>query len=244
MMSIIDPFLPLRTIFTASRTNGFSLVEILVVMGVISLLLALSVPSMVSIAPVRKSALYEVKGFLEYARAEAVARDREVYIAFADKNFPGRLAPYRSYAAFAAVGESRDGLIRSQEIAQISEWRTLPEGAVFVSGNEFEVVEGARLQTVIDSTFTREFAVRGETGTRSVQLPFLLFSPSGRVLVPSYFDADALHVGIAEGYFDRQISAMPILTAMRPGINNDGEYAQAECLAIEYYTGRSRAITD
>ena len=216
----------------------------LVVMGVISLLLAISVPSMVSIAPVRKSALYEVKGFLEYARAEAVARDREVYIAFADRNFPGRHAPFRTYAAFATVGETREGLIRSQEIAQISEWRTLPEGTVFVGGDEFEVVERARLQTVIDSTFTREFLVRGKNGPRSAQLPFLLFSPSGRVLVPSYFNADSLHVGIAEGYFDREISDMPVLTAKRPGINSSGEYAQAECLALEYYTGRSRAITD
>lgn len=216
----------------------------LVVMGVIAILLAFAAPSLVSVAPVRKTALYEVKGFLEYARSEAVARDREVYVAFADENFPGRHAPFRTYAAFVASGEDREGLIRSQDIAQISEWNTLPEGTVFVGGEEFEVVDGARLETVVESSFTRDFPVRGDEGTRTVQLPFLLFTPSGRVLVPSYFDAEALHVGIAEGYFDREISPMPVLTAKRTGIDGTGEYAQAECLAIEYYTGRTRAITD
>lgn len=233
-----------KSSLTASIGRGFSLVEILVVMGVVSLLLALAVPGMVSIAPVRKTALYEMKGFLEYARAEAVARDREVYVAFADGKFPGRFAPFRTYAAFVAAGEEREGLIRSQEIAQISEWKTLPEGTVFVGGDEFEVVEGAQLRTVIESAFRRTFPVKATGRTESVQLPFLLFSPSGRVMVPAFFDAEALHVGIAEGYFDREISPSPVFTAQRPGVDDTGGYAQAECLAIEYYTGRTRAITD
>lgn len=230
--------------FKPRNESGFSLIEMLTVMGVVAILLAFATPSLVSVAPVRKTALYEVKGFLEYARSEAVARDREVYVAFADENFPGRHAPFRTYAAFVASGEEREGLIRSQEISQISEWNTLPEGVVFVAGREFEVVDGARLETVIESTLTRDFPVRGSKGTSDVQLPFLLFTPSGRVLVPSYFDAEALHVGIAEGYFDREVSPNPVLTGKRPGLGGSGEYARAECFAIEYYTGRTRAITD
>ncbi len=51
------------------RRRAFTLVELLVVLAIISILLAISLPNAVSIAPVRKTALYEVKGFLEYARS-------------------------------------------------------------------------------------------------------------------------------------------------------------------------------
>ncbi|MDA7922809.1 hypothetical protein N9B73_13765, partial [Verrucomicrobiales bacterium] len=54
---------------------------------------------------------------------------------FANENAPGNEAPYRAYAAFVAVGEERDGLIADQEIRQISNWKTLPQGAVFVTGS-------------------------------------------------------------------------------------------------------------
>lgn len=227
---------------TATIIRGFSLTEMLVVMGVVSLLLALSAPSFVSLSPIRKTALYEVKGFMEYARTEAVTRDREVYVAFANGSVPGDRAPYRTYAAFVATGPEGDGLLRSQEILQISEWKSLPEGTVFVSGSEFETVDGASLETVVDSSFTRSFELGGGRG--SAELPFFLFSPSGRILVPSYFNANALHIGIAEGYFDRDTPFAPVITAKRPGIDSDREYAQAECLAVEYYSGRCRALTD
>lgn len=227
------------------RTIGFSLVEMLTVIAVVALLLAFAAPNLAPLAPLRKTALYEVKGFLEYARSEAIARNREVYVAFADHSFPGSESPFRAYTAFAVTeDEDTGGLIETQQITPITEWRTLPEGIVFVSGSEFETIAGASLRTIMDSSVTREFPIRGAGGDTSVRLPFLLFSASGRVLVPSYFDADALHVGIAEGFFEPSgRNTTPTLTARRPGTSGS-DYAQGECLAIEYYTGRTRTLTD
>lgn len=243
--------IPLKTIpdrSTKVRSYAFSLLETLTVLAVVALLLALVAPNAATLAPVRKTALFEVKGFLEYARSEAIARDSEVYVAFANESFPGRSTPFRSYAAFAAVddsGSDSDSPVDVQEIIPISEWKTLPEGTVFVPGSEFETVAGADLRTILDSTTTRKFAVRGTDGDTEVDLPYLLFNASGRVLIPSYFEADALHVGIAEGGFDRSSGQnAPQLTAKRPGLETGREYAQAECLAIEYYTGRTRTLTD
>lgn len=227
-----------------SGQKAFTLVELIIVMGVIAVLLALSVPSSVSIAPVRKTALYEVKGFLEYARSEAISRDREVYVAFANHLVPGDEAPYRAYAAFVAVEEEKDGLIADQKIQQLSEWRTLPTGAVFVTGLEFSTVEGASLRTILDSSFRRNFPHRGNGRTTEIELPFLLFSPGGRVLVPSFFESNYLHVGIAEGFFDRSSSNLPIVTSRIHSPDDDNVFAHAECLRLNHYTGTARAITD
>lgn len=84
------------------------------VKGVISILLAMTLPNMISVAPVRKTALYEVKGFLEYASSEAVTRGREVYVAFANENPPGEEAPFRAYAAFFAAEDEKDGFLRDR----------------------------------------------------------------------------------------------------------------------------------
>lgn len=223
---------------------AFSLVELLAVLGVITLLLALVAPSAVSLHPARKTAAHELKGFLEHARGQAIARGREVYVAFADDGFPNDTAPYRAYAAFVAAGDEQHGHIHDQEIEQISEWRTLPEGIVFVGGEEFETVPGARLRTVMDAPDRRAFPVRGKSGSSPVKFPFLLFSPAGRILVPAHHDADALHVGIAEGHFERAAGNEPVLAHKRSGSRGDAEYAQAECIALGYYSGRGRILTD
>lgn len=149
--------------------------ELLVVLGIISIPLAMTLPNAISVAPVRKTALYEVKGFLEYARSEAAARDRDVYVAFANANAPGIDAPFRAYAAFVATGEERDGLIADQEISQISNWKRLPQGAVFVTGLEFATIEGARLRTVQDSKYLRNFPHRKparSTKSGAAETPF------------------------------------------------------------------------
>lgn len=236
------PPIPKRPRFQAS--SGFSLIELLTVIGIISILLALSVPGMISTYPSRKTSIYEVKGFLESARSEAVARKREVYVAFADSAFPGDSGPYRAYASFAAVEGDKHGVIGDQELEQISEWRSLPEGIIFVHGEHFEILEGASFRTVFDSSFRRDFTSRmGDGEIETARLPFLLFSTNGRVLVPSYFEVDALHVGIAEGHYERDDNAL-VFTGRRPSLDGEGMFPQTECIALEYYTGRSRVITD
>lgn len=224
--------------------RAFTLVELLVVMGIISILLAMTLPNAISVTPVRKTALYEVKGFLEYARSEAVTRGREVYVAFANENAPGNDAPFRAYAAFVAAGEEKDGIIADQEINQISNWKTLPQGAVFVTGMEFVTIEGARLRTIQDSAYLRNFPFKGENGVEQIELPFFLFSPGGRILVPSFFEPSYLHVGIAEGYFDQKGGDDPIITSRVRIKDREDVAAHAECLRLNRYTGRSRAITD
>ena len=235
-----------KTAFVLGRQarDGFSLVEVLVVSGVIGLLLALSVPGLVATSPSRKSAIHEVSGFLENARSRAMASRSEMVVAFADGAFPGDGA-YRSYALFTLEGEDDD---RAEEgtLRQLTPWKNLPPGVVFGLGEHFEVQGGTAFRTLFEVPERRDFAMPSATpgsdgGTSP--LPSLHFGPEGGVLFPAFSYADALHLGVIEGFYSRERGAVE-LTATRPGIMGTGTYASGECLEIGFYTGRSRILTD
>lgn len=223
---------------------GFSLVEILVVSGVIGLLLALTVPGLVAFTPSRKSAIHEVSGFLENARSRAMASQTEMIVAFADGNFPGEGA-YRSYALFQLEGANEDSP-DERPLRQLSPWRSLPPGMVFGHGEHFEVPGGTSFRTLFEVPERRDFPLPavnpgGDGGTAA--LPSLHFGPDGGVRFPVFSDADALHLGVIEGFYSSDRRRIE-LTATRPGSNGAGKFANGECLEVGFYTGRSRILTD
>lgn len=207
------------------------------------MLLALAAPGFVALGPNRKMAIHEVSGFLENARARAVAVQSEMLVAFADENFPGEKGAFRSYALFTLDG-SVPGGDGERPLRQLSPWQILPKGLVFARGEHFDVADGIAFRTILDAPVRRLFpGPAGSIPSEGMVLPYLLFGPEGGVLVPTFTDADALHVGIAEGNYDAGTGRIE-LTSTTPGISGTGLFANGECLEVGYYTGRSRILTD
>lgn len=226
-----------------SGDRAFSLTEILVVTSIVGLLLALAAPGFAVLGPNRKMAIHEVSGFLENARARSVAEQSEMLVAFADGNFPTEEGAYRSYALFTLDGTAAESF-GDRPVRQLSPWRPLPRGLVFAQGEHFEVETGTSFRTILDAPVRRLFPIPASIETRGeMVLPYLLFGPEGGILVPPFPHADALHVGIVEGFYDKA-AGRTVLTSTRPGRNGRGEYANGECLEVGFYTGRSRILTD
>jgi prepilin-type N-terminal cleavage/methylation domain-containing protein len=226
--------------------RGFSLIEMLIVATIVSLLLALAVPGFVALGPSRKTAIHELAGFLESARARAVSSQRDMFVAFADGSFPGEEGRYRSYAIFTEEeGEGADvEAMASRPLRQVTPWRSLPRGIVFGLGEHFQAAAGDTLRTVFDLSSRQEFPVKtGTAGSVSVPLPCLRFAANGGIVAPSFADSDALHVAIVEGSVAAGGSGIS-LTGARPGVNGRGEFANGECLRIAYYTGHVHIITE
>ncbi len=212
--------------------QAFSLVESLVVMAVVSLLLALVAPSFVALAPSRKTGIHEVAGFLENARARALAEGVEMAVAFAGRDFPREETALRAYALFTL--DRRQGDWR-----RLTPWRTLPPGLVFARGEHFEVEGGIAFRTLHDLSEAQAFplGVGTESGEAAVSLPCVVFGPDGGVREPAFADADALHLGLVEGFLEP--GSRRLVLASKGGAGTRGD-----CLGIGYYTGRARLLTD
>jgi prepilin-type N-terminal cleavage/methylation domain-containing protein len=226
--------------------SAFSLIELLVVTAVVSLLLAIAAPSFVSFNPGRKTGIHELSGFLENARAEAIARRAPRIVAFADAGFPGESGALRAYALFEEVNVEDDpgegGA--TPRFHRLSPWRALPEGLVFARGSDFEVSGGEPFRTLHDLVAGRHFAVPTSSGSEGETrpLPSLVFGSDGGIRSPGFADADALHLGIVEGFRDPSTGRV-IHTTTRTSASGR-ELPSGECLEVGYYTGRPRILTD
>lgn len=229
--------------------SAFSLIELLVVMAVVSLLLAIAAPSFVSLNPARKTGIHELAGFLENARTEAIARRAPRIVAFADAGFPGESGESGALRAYALFEEEKgeddvEENSTTPRFRRLSPWQTLPEGLVFARGGDFEVSGGEAFRTLHDRVGDRRFAMPTPSGEDGETRPLasLVFGPDGGIRSPGFADADALHLGIIEGFLDVSTGKV-IPTSTRPSASGR-ELPNGECLEVGYYTGRPRILTD
>lgn len=230
--------------FLSSRDQlrrGFSLVELLMVMAVIGLLLALTAPTMLQMGPSRKAAAMELVGFLERARAKAVSAEDEVFVAFANEDHPVESLRFRSYAFFVREFETDPDLpMATLPLRQISEWLELPQGMVFGNASHFSVEADYPIRTLHDLPNRREFSVKSESGIEeAASFPYLVFAPSGQVIIPTFANADGLNLAVLEGIVSADGKNVEAFGAETSQGGSNGELLQ-----ISYYTGRASILTD
>lgn len=217
------------------RQGAFSLIELMVVVSIVGLLLALATPNLLTLGPNRKTAIHELAGQLALARAEALTKQRPVYVVFATDALASVESPFRSYALYSDA----DG-----GLSQISPWHRLPEGIVFARGEHFETSDGIVLRTVLESASVKEFPIRiPGVEVKSAELPYLCFGARGEVESPGFGNRDALHVGIAEGFYESDPPKL-MFTGRRQALNGTGIFPQGEILAINSHTGQTRILSD
>jgi prepilin-type N-terminal cleavage/methylation domain-containing protein len=110
----------------ATRQRGFTLVELLVVIGIMGVLLGLIMPAFTGLGrgANMRSAVMQLRSTIALARQWAITHREKTYVVFPDEslNFGGGGSASMARRAYAVYGE-KSGYIR--------EWAYLPAGLVF-----------------------------------------------------------------------------------------------------------------
>ncbi|MDH3982389.1 MAG: prepilin-type N-terminal cleavage/methylation domain-containing protein [Kiritimatiellaceae bacterium] len=115
---------------SAHGQRGFTLAELLVSITIITLLFAITLPSLVGIAGQSKldGAAHAVHSAARLARQYAITHNQPAYLVFHDSQSNPDLA-YRAYAVFTINMHSN--LIDQSSGYFLTEWEMLPSGVVF-----------------------------------------------------------------------------------------------------------------
>ena len=229
--------------------SGFSLLELLVVLSIIVTVLGLSSLGLQGVNRDRQGALAELRGVLESARATAMARHTDVYLAFVTDQTADPDSRYRHYALFIPdPGQPRTAPnaenIFQRRLVGISEWYGLPDGLLLAFGVE---VDGGTqgIATILDAPAQFQRLFRYEAS--EVPMPFFLFNAHGMLEIPPVFGERYHKVGVVEAAYQEGATTFDgapdrVHLAWQP--STDRKVPRVSCLAIDAYTGRPITIVN
>ncbi len=184
--------------------SAFSLLEVLIVIGLMTLLLGMTVPAVNSLANSggRAGALNVVMNTFEQARAAALQASANVYIVFADANHPDENKRYRAFIVMRDSVTALDGPnTTNKRFVALSRWQFLPRGISF--RNIGASMLNAANMTPLGLEDSREPFLANSPGLPA-SLPYVQFTSTGIVRQPA--DSAHLQLFIYEGYWDSEAS--------------------------------------
>lgn len=155
---------------------AFTLFELLIVIGIISLLLITVLPAVNSLSKSggRKGAISNLTIIIEQARSLALSDARNTYVAFTGDVSLSEYT-YRSYAVF------EDDATGVAHAIQVTKWQKLPTGISFRAQNE-KTGTGTCL-TSTSNNVTADFDF--PPGAAKITCRYLGFDPTGSVIQPT-----------------------------------------------------------
>jgi type II secretory pathway pseudopilin PulG len=208
------------------RFRAFTLVEMLVVLGMIVILLSAVIPAVTSLSKAngRKAAMANLLGGIEQARAEAINTSQATYVVF--PTFGAGTAQstldrynYKSYAIF------EDNAANPGSVKQVTPWKALPTGVALRATGTAAL---ANLADPASLNPAPTFSFMPDTGTTPA-FRCLKFNSNGEVEAP----ATNVLLGVFEGYVSNDTE---VATS---GKDANGNPAAVEYIAVAQFTGRA-----
>lgn len=159
-----ERLLPMESSSRRENVAGFTLMELLVIIGIIAILLVAVVPAVTSLSKSgnRKGAISNVMNALEQARSLAITSGRATYVVFADHTVP---EAYRC-KGFVVFHENESFTPQAA-----SKWYFLPTGVSFRPKSGVLTAQTASPKIA--------FTCPGSIGPTPLELPFIKFDTNG-----------------------------------------------------------------
>jgi type II secretory pathway pseudopilin PulG len=205
--------------------GGFSLVELLAVVGIMVLLMTLSIPAINSLtgSTGRKGAIRVMLNAFERARVAALESSTNSYIGFADQNFPKEKLRYRVFIIFRDRLDTDNpaaGATGATDYVVLSKWDELPGKISFKSNiNSSLTGQGGTYLPLADDSIPQ--LSNGDS------LPVISFNSTGSVASPS--DSALLKLFLYQGFY---AGGQDNFSSVDPGY--------FDMIGISRFTGRAR----
>ena len=237
----------LTTVYCLRRRAAFTLVEMLVVMGIVVLLLAATLPALrgLSQSESRRGAVGNVMGVLDHARMMAISDGLATYVVFACKTPNDPQINAECWGRSYAIYQDNDNV--SFLPVQKTPWMTLPKGMSFKVNADIasSILTCYTVQSAqaTDPAFPMSKAV----GTGSAKLPYWKFDNIGNVTVPASVQSpqrseDYLKLLLFPGYIDA--NGNEVATQNVSTTSSDQQKMQLEEIDVNPATGRAKYIID
>lgn len=202
---------------------GFSLLELVLAIGVVGILVVLIAPSAAGIAGSvnRRGAVEMVMGTLEQARVAAIEGHQRVYLGFADGDFPVESMRFAAWIVFRETNESELAALPTRRFVILKSWTRLPKNIAFVSTG----------MSLVGGPPTAFPGLSSEVGSGRTDeaFPVVAFNASGAVESP----AAPLRVLLYEGHFaggrDNPLRSLA-----------DGGARRVDQISLSPFTGRAQ----
>jgi len=211
----------------AERASAFTLLELLIVLGITAIVLAALIPAVTSLAKSggRRAARDALLGGIEQARAEAIKSGQATYVVFPTFTSGAQSTldryNYRSYAIF------EDNAANPGAVMQLTDWKSFRSGVALRSAGI------AALSNLADpATLTPAVAFSFTPDTSAAPFRCLKFNSNGEVQTPA---ANVL-LAVFEGYVN---NGSEVATGPKDASGNP--YA-AEYLRVSQFTGRAEPV--
>jgi len=209
--------------FPLSRRSGFTLLELMVVIGIIAALLVAVVPAVNSLSKSsgRKAAISNLVGAMEQARAQAIKSGEATYVVF--PTFSSGTAQttlerynHHSYAIFEADPGN------PAQPKQLTNWKSLPTGVSIRQSSLAALPLASALSPAATIAFSPDKAA-------DVEFRCLQFHSNGAVESPSTNVTLVVFEGFVNGMSETVTSKK----------DSSGNPAATESVTISHLTGRA-----
>ena len=204
------------------RASAFTVLELLVVLGIIAIMLVALVPAVTSLSKAggRRAALNSLLGGIEQARAEAIKSGQPTYVVFPTFTSGAQSTldryNYRSYAIFEI--DPATGVAK-----QLTDWKSFPAGVALRAAGT------AALSNLADpATLTPPVTFTFNPDTSATPFRCFKFNSNGEVQAPA---ANVL-LAVFEGYVN---NGSEVATTK----DGSGNPSAVEYLTVSQFTGRA-----